>query len=171
MSGPDSPNKRKKRKKGSKVGPKKPLSSYMLYVQKNRPDIVLRHPDAKFTDIGKMLGSQWAKMSEEEKKMYHDMASEEKNRYSQELAAYGAPGHHGVDEDGQDHNHDITDSVAPAQLLQASLQSQSGMDHDMHKDGDESGDTDSEEDDGDQDDDVRPPSGKKTGDSQGKGSR
>lgn len=79
----------KKKKKVKRVGePKRPLSAYMLYVQKNRCEYVARQPDAKMTDIAKMLGTGWANMNEEEKKVYHDMASWEKDRYAHELQQF-----------------------------------------------------------------------------------
>lgn len=78
--------KSKKPKKAKKPKqPLRPLSAYMLYVQKNRSEIVAMNPDAKFTDIGKMLGNGWAKMSEADKQVYVDMANDEKSRYGREL--------------------------------------------------------------------------------------
>jgi len=82
-------------------GPKRPLSSYMLFVQKERPVIVEKNPDLKFTDIGKLLGAQWAKLTEEEKKKYVDMATDDKARYNQELVVYNNA--HGGDQHPMEH--------------------------------------------------------------------
>ncbi len=116
---PDTPNSknRKKRKKG-KEGPKRHLSSYMLFVQKERPGIVEKNPDAKFTDIGKLLGSHWAKLNEEEKKKYVDMASDDKVRYNHEVTQYQSSGEHDPLDvnDHSDHGHEPAD-VASSQLL------------------------------------------------------
>ncbi len=75
---------RKKRVKKPEA-PKRPISAYMRYVQDNRPAIVAAHPDAKFTDIGKILGIKWAKMTEAEKQVYHDVTAKDKERYAREM--------------------------------------------------------------------------------------
>lgn len=79
---------RKKRVKKPEA-PKRPISAYMRYVQDNRPAIVAAHPDAKFTDIGKMLGIKWAKMTEAEKQVYHDLTAKDKERYTREMQERG----------------------------------------------------------------------------------
>lgn len=79
---------RKKRVKKPEA-PKRPISAYMRYVQDNRPAIVAAHPDAKFTDIGKMLGIKWAKMTEAEKQVYHDVTAKDKERYAREMQERG----------------------------------------------------------------------------------
>lgn len=95
----------------------------MLFVQKERPGIVEKNPDAKFTDIGKLLGSHWAKLSDDEKKKYVDMASDDKARYNHELSQYQTSGDHDpldVDDHSEHGGHeqpDVQDGVPSAQLL------------------------------------------------------
>jgi len=131
-SAPDTPNSKLRPKKKRKEGPKRPLSSYMLFVQKERPGIVEKNPDAKFTDIGKLLGSSWAKLNDEDKKKYVDMASEDKARYNQELQQYNQhPEHEPMDNDGDasehaQHDPDVPDGVAAAQLLPPPMQHSQG---------------------------------------------
>jgi hypothetical protein len=79
---------RKRKKKGGRDGPKKPLSSYMIFVREERRAIAQRNPDAKFNDIGKLLGERWAKLTDAEKKKYVDMATQDKQRYTDELEQY-----------------------------------------------------------------------------------
>ena len=62
----------------------------MIFVREERPTIVAKHPDAKFTEIGKILGSEWAKLSEAEKKKYDQMSATDRDRYTEELAQYAA---------------------------------------------------------------------------------
>ena len=97
----------------------------MLFVQKERAAIVEKHPDLKFTDIGKLLGAQWAKLTEEERKKYVDMASDDKARYTQELAVYTSTQSehpqsehsHAMDHDEADPHRGPHDSDVSAQLL------------------------------------------------------
>lgn len=47
--------------------PKKPLSNYMVYCMKNRKDVQAKNPNAKPTEISRILGAQWNKLSAEQK--------------------------------------------------------------------------------------------------------
>jgi hypothetical protein len=86
------PKAKQKRAKKRKFGdPKKPLSAYMFFMKHERPNVVQLYPDAKFTDIGTLMGRKWSQMNEMEKRPYLDLAAEDKVRYSQEMAALGKP--------------------------------------------------------------------------------
>jgi len=96
----------------------------MLFVQKERAAIVEKHPDLKFTDIGKLLGAQWAKLTDEERKKYIDMASDDKARYNQELAVYTSTHgehpqseHHPMDHEEVAEHRGPHDGDVSAQLL------------------------------------------------------
>lgn len=56
-----------KGKKKAKTGPKRTLSAYMFFVRENRAKIQAAHPDAKFKEIGQLVGSKWKSLSDEEK--------------------------------------------------------------------------------------------------------
>ncbi|KAL1916519.1 uncharacterized protein VTP21DRAFT_5710 [Calcarisporiella thermophila] len=77
----------KKRKKDPNA-PKRPLSAYMLFSQEKRKQVLEENPDVKFTEVGKLLGAMWKELSEEEKKIYNDKASKDKERYEREKADY-----------------------------------------------------------------------------------
>jgi len=47
--------------------PKKPLSNYMVYCMKNRKDIQAKNPNAKPTEISRILGANWNKLSADQK--------------------------------------------------------------------------------------------------------
>ena len=54
----------KKAAKKKKEGPKKPLSAYMLYNNHRRAILSSEHADKKVTEISKMVGEEWRKMTE-----------------------------------------------------------------------------------------------------------
>jgi len=89
--------KKKKRKRG-KDEPKKPLSSYMLFAQEHRPQVVKDNENANFTEIGKILGVKWKALSHERKDKYKKAAERERAKYKQLL---------------EDNERQITQALAP----------------------------------------------------------
>jgi len=67
--------------------PKKAQSAYMIFCNENRPIVKEENPDAKFGEMGKLLGAKWKELSEEGKKPYNDKAELDKVRYEKEKAA------------------------------------------------------------------------------------
>jgi len=61
-----SPNKAPK----EKAGPKKPLSSYMIFSSETRPSVVAANPEIKFGDVAKKLGEKWRGMGDAQKAPY-----------------------------------------------------------------------------------------------------
>ncbi|KAG5462048.1 MAG: high mobility group box domain-containing protein, partial [Olpidium bornovanus] len=62
-----------KKKRGSKPkkdpnAPKRNLSAYMFYAQENREKVKAQHPNATFSDMGKILGENWKAMTDAQKK-------------------------------------------------------------------------------------------------------
>ena len=80
------PKKKKKAKKPEKTGPKKPLSAYMCFCKAKRADVVAANPELKGAEVFKKMGEVWKGYSEEEKKPFEEMASQDKERYQRELA-------------------------------------------------------------------------------------
>jgi hypothetical protein len=79
----------KKRKKGedgneAEGRSKKPLTPYMLFVQKARPQLVKERPELKFSEMGKELGAMWRDLPDEEKAKYKAEADEDRARYKAE---------------------------------------------------------------------------------------
>lgn len=58
----------------------------------NRDDIKKKHPEFKPTEITKMLGEEWQKLSEAEKESYGSMAENDKKRYQSEMETYDSNG-------------------------------------------------------------------------------
>jgi len=71
-------SKSKKQKKKKKNGIKRALSAYMYFCNQNRPNIKQNNPEAKFSEIGKLMGLTWKKLSPEEKKPYEASALHDK---------------------------------------------------------------------------------------------
>ncbi|KAG0378123.1 non-histone protein [Mortierella sp. AD032] len=72
--------------------PKRPRNSYIFFTLMKRDDIKKKHPEFKPTEITKMLGEEWQKLSEAEKESYGSMAEDDKKRYQAEMEAYDANG-------------------------------------------------------------------------------
>ncbi|KAF9921146.1 hypothetical protein FBU30_008864 [Linnemannia zychae] len=72
--------------------PKRPRNSYIFFTLMKRDDIKKKHPEFKPTEITKMLGEEWQKLSEAEKESYGSMAEDDKKRYQSEMEAYDANG-------------------------------------------------------------------------------
>ncbi|KAI1320715.1 hypothetical protein EDD11_010249 [Mortierella claussenii] len=72
--------------------PKRPRNSYIFFTLMKRDDIKKKHPEFKPTEITKMLGEEWQKLSEAEKESYGSMAENDKKRYQSEMETYDANG-------------------------------------------------------------------------------
>ncbi|XP_006817909.1 uncharacterized protein LOC100373324 [Saccoglossus kowalevskii] len=80
----------KKRKKSAKDtgSPKAPTTAYVLYLNEQRVKVKEENPEMAFTEVTKLLGSQWSSMSAEDKQKYVEEAENDKKRYIDELKAY-----------------------------------------------------------------------------------
>merc|ERR1719334_374009 len=68
--------------------PKRPMSSYMFFVNEQRPYVVSEHPDMKATDVLRELGKRWSKLSSKQQAPYVVMQKEAKAEYTEALAKY-----------------------------------------------------------------------------------
>uniref|UniRef100_A0A8D0N2W4 HMG box domain-containing protein n=1 Tax=Sus scrofa TaxID=9823 RepID=A0A8D0N2W4_PIG len=68
--------------------PRAPTTGYVIFLNEQRSQLRARHPDLPFTEITKMLATQWAQLSQEKKQRYVYEADEDKQRYIRELQAY-----------------------------------------------------------------------------------
>ncbi|XP_059494464.1 uncharacterized protein LOC125451657 isoform X2 [Stegostoma tigrinum] len=92
----DEPKKRKggwpkgKKRKPQKdfTAPRAPTTGYVLFLNEQRAKLKIEHPDLPFTEITKLLGTQWSQLSQEGKQKYIDEAEKDKQRYIEELKAY-----------------------------------------------------------------------------------
>ena len=94
-------NKRKNRMK-RKDAPdghlKRPMSSYMWYINENRAKYLKIHPEAKLTEISIELSKQWRALSSDEKEVYEKKFTDDKERYAREREAI----HDKIKEDNKD---------------------------------------------------------------------
>lgn len=76
------------RRKKDPDAPKRPITAYMFYAQHERKNVNRDKPDAKFGEVGKIIGERWRQLDAEGKKAYEDMAVEDKKRYDKQKAEY-----------------------------------------------------------------------------------
>ncbi len=91
MAGSPKAKKAIKKGKAKSDGPKKPLSSYMMFMRDAR-EKVMKEYHLNTSDIGavgKKMGELWNKMGDKEKAPYVEMAAKDKGRYEKEKAAAG----------------------------------------------------------------------------------
>lgn len=79
---------KKKRAKKDPNAPKKALNGFMFFAKDKRESIVQENPEAKPTEITKLMGEAWRGMSDAEKQPYLDMRDKDKIRYEKEMAKY-----------------------------------------------------------------------------------
>lgn len=79
-----------KKKVKDPLAPKRGLSAFMLYSQDHRAKVKASHPDAKFSDMGKMLGAGWAALNDKQKAVYVKKSAADKVRAETEIEAYQA---------------------------------------------------------------------------------
>lgn len=65
--------------------PKKPLSSYMLFAQEQRPVVKANHPEMSFGEITKLLSVMWSKV---DKAVYEERAHKQFDEYKQQKSDY-----------------------------------------------------------------------------------
>lgn len=68
--------------------PKRPLSTFFLFSQDERPKIKKDNPSLSVADIAKLIGERWRTISEDRKRHYEEKARQEKERYDREIAEY-----------------------------------------------------------------------------------
>lgn len=64
---------------------KKPQSSYLLFCNERRKQVMDENPGARIGDIQKIISAQWKQLTPEDKERYVKLAADDKARYQQEL--------------------------------------------------------------------------------------
>lgn len=77
--------------KSASDAPKRPMNPYMRFSNAMRPELMKKNPEARMGDISKILGEQWAKLSDKDKAQYVTAAAKDKERYAKEMEGYVAP--------------------------------------------------------------------------------
>ncbi|XP_044504433.1 FACT complex subunit SSRP1 isoform X2 [Mangifera indica] len=84
----DGSKKKKQKKKKDPNAPKRAMSGFMFFSQMERENIKKSNPGIAFTDIGRVLGDKWKKMTAEEREPYEAKARADKKRYKDEIDGY-----------------------------------------------------------------------------------
>ena len=85
-----SAKRRKKKHRKDKNAPLKPLNAYVLFLNKNRPRLLLEQPDIEFANVTKKLAAEWAQLSEQEKEPFVKEAADARLKYKEQLLQYKA---------------------------------------------------------------------------------
>jgi len=72
--------------------PKNPRTAFLFFTKDERENIKKKDPNTKFADYGRILGEMWAQMPIEKKKKYEEKATNDKQRYQEEVKEYLANG-------------------------------------------------------------------------------
>ncbi|QCD92562.1 structure-specific recognition protein 1 [Vigna unguiculata] len=83
--------KKKQKKKKDPNAPKRAMSGFMFFSKLERENLKKTNPGISFTDVGRVLGEKWKKMSADEKEPYEAKAREDKKRYKDEISGYKNP--------------------------------------------------------------------------------
>jgi len=68
--------------------PKRPMSAFVLFGQDNRERIKKENPAATFGEVGKLLGEEWSKASDAQKKKYIALYEQSKKEYEKTMTEY-----------------------------------------------------------------------------------
>lgn len=85
-AGSETKRKYRRHPKPDENAPVRAPSAYVVFSNKIREDV--RGQNMSFTDIAKLVGDKWQKLSPEEKEPFEAQANASKERYNSELAAY-----------------------------------------------------------------------------------
>jgi len=68
--------------------PKRPLTAFFLYKLETQDQVKKENPEAKITEITKIVAGKWKVLDEETKKVYEKKHVEAKQKYEQEMKDY-----------------------------------------------------------------------------------
>ncbi|CEG42881.1 nuclear y ccaat-box binding factor c subunit nf yc [Plasmopara halstedii] len=64
---------------------KKPQSSYLIFCNERRRDVMNENPGVRIGEIQKIISAKWNELTTEEKDVYVELANKDKARYKQEI--------------------------------------------------------------------------------------
>ena len=68
----------------TKYGPKKPSTSYFMFMAATREKVKAANPESTTTQLSQLLGQQWRALTPDEKAVFEKKAAEDKIRYQKE---------------------------------------------------------------------------------------
>ena len=84
------PKKKKKRAKKDPNAPKRNVSAYFHFASAIRPKLKADNPTLGVTELAKMIGERWQKLTDSDKKPYENLAAKDRDRYQRELSDYNS---------------------------------------------------------------------------------
>jgi len=72
--------------------PKRPLSTFFLFSQDERPKIKKDNPSLSVADIAKVIGERWRSIGDDKKRQYEERARQAKEVYDRQVAEYKKQG-------------------------------------------------------------------------------
>ncbi|XP_018332960.1 high mobility group protein 20A [Agrilus planipennis] len=79
--------KKRKRPKDA-TAPRHPLTGYVRYLNDRRESVRAANPNLPFSEITKILASEWSSLPSDKKQQYLDAAEQDRERYTREYNAY-----------------------------------------------------------------------------------
>ncbi|XP_053573315.1 high mobility group protein 20A [Bombina bombina] len=79
---------KRKRSPRDDNAPKAPLTGYVRFMNERRETLRVERPDIPFSEMTRIVGSEWSKLPAQEKQHYLDEAEKDKERYTKELQQY-----------------------------------------------------------------------------------
>ena len=77
----------KMKKEKDPNAPKRPMSSYFLFLNERRETLKKEKPELKMGEQTKVMTTEWKAMDAKKKKKYEDLAAKDKERYESEMKA------------------------------------------------------------------------------------
>lgn len=68
--------------------PKRPISSFLRFTGELRDQVKKKNPELPAKEILKVIGAEWKKLTEAQKKKYEDAYAKDKVKYDAEMKAY-----------------------------------------------------------------------------------
>uniref|UniRef100_A0AC35U0K6 High mobility group protein 1.2 n=1 Tax=Rhabditophanes sp. KR3021 TaxID=114890 RepID=A0AC35U0K6_9BILA len=86
--GGETESRKRKRAKKDPNAPKRALSAFFFFSNERRPEVQRAHTDWKVGQVAQELGKFWKGLSEEERSIYEKRASDDKERYAEEMKSF-----------------------------------------------------------------------------------
>jgi len=80
-----------KKKKKDPNAPKKALTSYMYFMNRNRASIKEKNPEATFGELARLVAAAFRALTPEQKQKYIDLSTIDKGRYQKQMQNYIPP--------------------------------------------------------------------------------
>lgn len=74
--------------------PRRPIMAYNRYIQDRIPELKRNHPDAGVNELFPIIGEEWKKMTEDEKKSYYRSYEVEHKKYKEQLEFFNENGYY-----------------------------------------------------------------------------